>query len=101
MGRQSSRWVNQWEIPSGSSNRTYKVSVDAVGNWACSCPAWGFQRAKLTDGICKHIRAAKMIFSTSNEAANIPDGHDDVAVPRRKKSMAVPKAGQRNLRNVD
>jgi hypothetical protein len=44
-------WIEKWNVPSSSSNRTYVVSVADNGEWGCSCPSWKFHRR-----ICKHIQ---------------------------------------------
>lgn len=51
------RWVDRWYVKSHSSDMEYTVSRAEDGyTWGCGCPAWKFQRHKLRDGICKHIR---------------------------------------------
>jgi hypothetical protein len=44
-------WVKKWEVESLSEDKTYVVSIDAYGNYGCSCPVWKFKRRE-----CKHIK---------------------------------------------
>jgi len=54
------RWVDRWYVNSHSSDKEYTVSRAEDGEtWGCSCPAWTFQRHRIRDGICKHIREVK------------------------------------------
>lgn len=48
------RWVQSWQVPSGSNpRRTYTVSRAADGSYGCSCPAWRFCGERAA---CKHIQ---------------------------------------------
>lgn len=44
-----SKWVTTYQLI-GSNNEKYTVSIDADGNYGCSCPAWKFKKQE-----CKHI----------------------------------------------
>jgi hypothetical protein len=66
-GKSAMKWIDKWEVPSSSSNRTYVVSVSDNGEWGCSCPSWKFHRR-----ICKHIqhtRVTQDLQLTSREVA--------------------------------
>jgi hypothetical protein len=58
----SNPYVKFWWIEStrrdenGKPKAIYKVSQREHGEFACSCPAWIYQRTKL-GGVCKHILA--------------------------------------------
>lgn len=54
----SHKWVDRWYVNSHTdAEKEYVVSrADDGETWGCSCPAWVFRRARLRDGICKHIR---------------------------------------------
>lgn len=45
----SKQYVKQWDVP-GSNGKTWRVSLKANGEYACSCPRWIFKREE-----CKHI----------------------------------------------
>jgi hypothetical protein len=51
------KWKKTWEIESGSSGKTYRVSIADDGTLGCSCPRWKF--AKHPKPACKHITIAK------------------------------------------
>jgi len=53
----SDRWRRQWDVPSDSNPaKSYVVSEDWEGNYACSCPAWTRHTPRRD---CKHIRRVK------------------------------------------
>lgn len=60
------KWVEKWEVGSHThANKQYVVSLaDDNTTWGCSCPAWCFQRHRIRDGICKHIREVKRTYET-------------------------------------
>ena len=57
------RWVERWNVRSHTNpDKEYVVSLAEDGEtWGCSCPAWKFQRHRIRDGICKHIRQLQNI----------------------------------------
>lgn len=57
------RWVERWHVRSHTNpDKEYVVSLAEDGEtWGCSCPAWKFQRHRIRDGICKHIRQLRQI----------------------------------------
>jgi len=57
-------WVERWRVRSHTnSDKEYVVSLADDGEtWGCSCPAWKFQRHRIRDGICKHIRQIQHII---------------------------------------
>ena len=57
------RWVDRWNVRSFTNeDKEYTVSIADDGEtWGCSCPAWTFQRHRIRDGICKHIRQIQQI----------------------------------------
>jgi hypothetical protein len=57
------KWVERWRVRSHTnSDKEYVVSLADDGEtWGCSCPAWKFQRHRIRDGICKHIRQIQHI----------------------------------------
>jgi hypothetical protein len=57
------RWVERWHVRSHTNpDKEYTVSLAEDGEtWGCSCPAWTFQRHRIRDGICKHIRQIKQL----------------------------------------
>ena len=56
------RWVERWYVRSfTNAEKEYTVARDEDGGYGCSCPAWKFQRHRIRDGICKHIRQIKGI----------------------------------------
>lgn len=64
------KWVERWYVASHSSDKEYTVSIAEDGEtWGCSCPAWKFQRHRIRDGICKHIREVQNIIIGSDRAA--------------------------------
>lgn len=51
------KWIERWMVHSHSCDKEYTVScTEGRETWGCSCPAWKFQRHRIRDGICKHIR---------------------------------------------
>jgi hypothetical protein len=52
------KWVERWMVHSHTNDeKEYTVScTEDRETWGCSCPAWKFQRHRIRDGICKHIR---------------------------------------------
>lgn len=44
------QWRDQWLVPSSDGSKTYTVSQDSDGSYACSCPRWIFHRED-----CTHI----------------------------------------------
>lgn len=52
------KWIDRWNVNSHTNpDKEYVVSrADDAETWGCSCPAWTFQRHRIRDGICKHIR---------------------------------------------
>lgn len=51
------RWRRQWDVPSDSNPaKSYVVSEDREGHYACSCPAWTRHTPRRD---CKHIRRVK------------------------------------------
>jgi len=71
------KWVDRWYVNSHSSDKEYTVSRAEDGEtWGCSCPAWTFQRHRIRDGICKHIREVKGgLFDDVSHSPTIR--HDD------------------------
>ncbi|MHC4311235.1 MAG: hypothetical protein ACYSW3_02045 [Planctomycetota bacterium] len=59
----SKKKVNQWDAPSESSDKTYKVTEYDDDTWACGCPHWIYRRKE-----CKHIRDAKDGYFNGNES---------------------------------
>ena len=45
----------------GSTGRIYTVAKDMKGKYACSCPAWIYQRGTRKD--CKHIKALTQLVA--------------------------------------
>lgn len=87
------RWRQQWGVDSVSSDNRYTVSCDAHGRYACSCPAWKFQRAKLPNGHCKHIDVVLVYLSTRVET--VTQTHSvttEVESVRSMRSEAAKKA---------
>ena len=61
------RWIERWYVDSHSSDKEYTVSIAEDGEtWGCSCPAWKFQRHRIRDGICKHIREVQNIIGSDH-----------------------------------
>lgn len=56
------KWIDRWNVSSHTNpDKEYVVSrADDMETWGCSCPAWKFQRHRIRDGICKHIREVQM-----------------------------------------
>jgi hypothetical protein len=52
------KYQKQWEVPSDSSEKTYKVSLTMTDQYKCSCPNWIFRCQKTGDD-CKHIADVK------------------------------------------
>ncbi len=52
------KWIDRWYVKSHTNyDKEYTVSrAEDEETWGCSCPAWKFQRHRIRDGICKHIR---------------------------------------------
>jgi hypothetical protein len=52
------KWIERWMVHSHTNHeKEYTVSCTEDREiWGCSCPAWKFQRHRIRDGICKHIR---------------------------------------------
>lgn len=68
------RWIKRWTVPSGTNpDKTYTVAQDRDGSYGCSCPAWKFQRKRLKDGKCKHIRQV--------EAGRWPEAGGEIVGP--------------------
>lgn len=59
------RYVSKVQVV-GSTGRIYTVAKDGKGRYACSCPAWIFQRGTRKD--CKHILSLAHLM-TEKEAA--------------------------------
>jgi len=55
------KWIDRWYVKSHTNyDKEYTVSrAEDEETWGCSCPAWKFQRHRIRDGICKHIREVK------------------------------------------
>jgi hypothetical protein len=47
-------YKHQWEVPSHSKDKTYKVSEKHTGEFVCSCPHNIFRKLE-----CDHIREAQ------------------------------------------
>lgn len=62
------RWIDRWYTKSMTNpEKEYVVSrADDGETWGCSCPAWTFQRRRLRDGICKHIKLVKEAIKNMN-----------------------------------
>ena len=72
------KWKDRWYITSHSNDeRQYTVALSEDGVWGCSCPAWKFQRKRLVDGKCKHIR--EVLSWKDKDSFIMPDHitHDD------------------------
>ena len=48
--------VNKTQWESSTANRTWTISEYDDGSYACSCPAWIFQKGGIRND-CKHIKA--------------------------------------------
>lgn len=72
------KWVDRWYVNSHSSDKVYTVSIAEDGEtWGCSCPAWKFQRHRIRDGICKHIREVKEGWGRMKEVREKHIQHDE------------------------
>jgi len=74
------KWVERWIVESFTSNKEYVVSIaDDNKTWGCSCPAWIYQRHRIRDGICKHIREVKRTYESNIQSMNdsMRITHDD------------------------
>lgn len=62
------KWIERWYVRSFSnSEKEYTVSLAEDGEtFGCSCPAWTFQRHRIRDGICKHIRQIQSILQNED-----------------------------------
>ena len=54
------KWVSKIQVV-GSTGNIYTVAKDASGKYACSCPAWIYQRGGRVD--CKHIKALTQLMA--------------------------------------
>ena len=94
----SDRWMNRFQIRSGSSDRLYVIAQQRADNvWGCSCPGWRHHRK------CKHLtdvlgRLAKIAdqyksvaFMTSARTAFL------ILEPAKAATKAVPGAAGRQL----
>lgn len=45
------QWRDQWVVPSSDGSKSYTVSLDFEGEYACACPRWIFRREE-----CRHIQ---------------------------------------------
>lgn len=68
------KWVERWSVLSHTSDeKEYTVSLADDGEtWGCSCPAWVYQRHRIRDGICKHIREVQAML-TRPSGVRVPD----------------------------
>ena len=86
------KWTDRWLVKSHSCDKEYTVSrsdddsarinfPEQYGNniWGCSCPAWKFQRKRIRDGICKHIREVQnsILGLTEEEVINSQNFYPD------------------------
>ncbi len=53
-------WVSKIRVV-GSTGNIYTVAKDANGKYACSCPAWIYQRGERKD--CKHIKSLEQLIA--------------------------------------
>lgn len=61
---ETSNYVECYEVSSHSNpDRSYVVSKNRRGTWACSCPRWIFQKGHRED--CKHINEVLYALSVS------------------------------------
>ncbi len=74
----SHRWIERWTVESHTNpDKGYIVSrADDEETWGCSCPAWKFQRRRLRDGICKHIREVQNMIDTDTFTS--PESHSHI-----------------------
>ena len=74
-------YVEQWEVESFTSpGKIYKVSRRQDGGMECSCPSWIFQRKRLPNGHCKHIRFI---------LANRPSVRPIADIERKRKPVTI------------
>ena len=74
------KWVERWYVRSfTNADKEYTVARSEDGEFGCSCPAWKFQRHRIRDGICKHIRQIQTIILEERQPKSYPDNvtHDE------------------------
>ncbi len=65
----SDKWMNRFQIRSGSSDRLYVIAQQrADGAWGCSCPGWTHHRK------CKHLT------DVLGRLAGVADQYDHLAM---------------------
>ena len=80
------RWRHQWDVPSDSNPaKSYVVSEDWEGNYACSCPAWTRHTPRRD---CKHIKRVRQGLYPERGAPAPPLAPPTPAAPPRP---AVPR----------
>jgi len=73
------KWIDRWYVGSfTNSEKEYTVSLAEDGKtWGCSCPAWTFQRHRIRDGICKHIRQIQNLHEEDMLLKHYPKHYPD------------------------
>jgi hypothetical protein len=66
---------------------TYVVARDATGHFACSCPAWKFQRGSRDD--CKHIASIRRLASLESALAEASDVNISVSLTPDQRERLV------------
>ena len=56
----TSKWISKVKVV-GSTGNIYTVVKDRKGQYACSCPAWIYQRNGRKD--CKHIKSITQLMA--------------------------------------
>lgn len=58
------RWVARWCVESDDLDHEYTVSIDAAGEYGCSCPRWKFKREQ-----CKHITLLQFWLARGDQSS--------------------------------
>ena len=82
------------EVPSSSSNATYKIQLGDDNNVYCSCPAWKFQKLPPKARTCKHINALSLqMKQLASKLGAVSPASVVVAVPKAAPAkVAAPVA---------
>ena len=92
IGPGTNQWIKRWRIQSERTDKngqpvTYIVAKNASGEFACSCPAWKFQRGSRDD--CKHIASIRKLASLESALAEASDVNISVALTPDQRERIV------------
>lgn len=64
------QWSSRWQVKSMTRGSVYVVGLHRDGHYACSCPAWKFQKGERKD--CKHVKAVVAFLGLPVESRSEP-----------------------------